>query len=233
MMHSRSRAALAVAQAVAYLAVAGCGGSGAPNDAQAPLSEGQGRVHSLATSASPASPNGSTISRWSGGYLIDGAGNTWRLNGSGTSVGPGVTLNGVYCGQGAELLTIVDGLIWAQHTAGDWYTLVAPGIGTPQASGPPAPAPAPAPAPSYSATVSWTAPVQNTNGTPLTDVAGYVISYGTSPTSLAQSIVVSDPGLTTGTVTGLPAGTYYFSVATRNSTGASSTASGVVSRTVP
>jgi len=81
--------------------------------------------------------------------------------------------------------------------------------------------------------VSWTAPVQNTNGTPLTDVAEYVISYGTSPTSLTKSLIVSNPGLTTGTVTGLAAGTHYFSVATRNSAGALSTATSVVSRTVP
>jgi hypothetical protein len=81
--------------------------------------------------------------------------------------------------------------------------------------------------------VSWTAPVQNTDGTTLTDVNGYVISYGTSPTNLTRSIVVSDPGLTTGTVTGLSAGTYYFSVVTRNTTGAASTGSTVVSKTVP
>jgi len=81
--------------------------------------------------------------------------------------------------------------------------------------------------------VSWTAPVVNTDGRPLTDVAGYVIRYGKSPTSLTKSIVVSDPGLTTGTVGGLRAGTYFFSVATRNSAGAMSTASNLVSKTVP
>jgi hypothetical protein len=75
--------------------------------------------------------------------------------------------------------------------------------------------------------------VENTDGTPLTDVNGYVITYGTSPTSLSQSFVVSAPGLTTGTVTGLAAGIYYFSVATRNSTGAASSGSNVVSKTVP
>ena len=81
--------------------------------------------------------------------------------------------------------------------------------------------------------MSWTAPVVNTDGTPLTDVNGYVVSYGTSPTSLTKSMVVSDPGLTTGTGSNLPAGTYYFSGATRNSTGASSTASTPVAKTVP
>jgi hypothetical protein len=81
--------------------------------------------------------------------------------------------------------------------------------------------------------VSWTAPVQNTDGAPLTDVTGYVISYGTSPTNLSKSIVVSGPGVTSGTVTGLAAGTHYFSVTTRNSAGTLSNPSTVVSRTVP
>lgn len=75
--------------------------------------------------------------------------------------------------------------------------------------------------------------MQNTDGTTLTDVAAYVITYGTSPTNLTKSMVLSDPGLTTGTITGLAAGTHYFSVSTRNSTGVSSTPSSVVSRTVP
>ena len=147
MVFTRSRTGLALAQAVAYLTVAGCGGgSEATDDPQGPRSDEQGHVYALAASAP--SSNGAKITR-------------------------------------------------------------------------------------YSATVSWTAPVQNTDGTPLTDVAGYVISYGRSPNRLTKSIVVSDPGLTTGTVTGLAAGNYYFSVATRNSTGALSTASSVVSKTVP
>jgi hypothetical protein len=75
--------------------------------------------------------------------------------------------------------------------------------------------------------------VQNTDGTTLTDVTGYVINYGTSPINLSQSVVISNVGVTTGTITGLPAGTYYFSVATRNSTGGASVGSSVVAKTVP
>ena len=144
---SRSRTAWAVAQAVVYLALAGCGGGGdATDDSQAPQSEEQEQEHVEALAAPSAN--------------------------------------------GAKAMP-------------------------------------------HSATVSWTASVQNTDGTPLTDVAGYVIRYGTSPTSLTKSIVVSDPGLTTGTVRSLPAGTYYFSVATRNSSGVLSNGSTVVSKTVP
>ena len=146
MKHSRNRTALA--HVLAYWALAGCGGGG-ENAADAPVAQSSGeRAQALALAASFVSVNGSKLTLWSGGSLIDTAGNVWRINGPGTSVGPGVTVNGVYSGHGAALLTIFDGLIWAQHLLGDWYTLVAPGIATPQATGPAlAPAPAPAPAP--------------------------------------------------------------------------------------
>ena len=119
MKHSTTRVFWAGAQAVAYLAVTGCGGGG--DDASTSMSaqppgpldsEDQTRQHALA-----ASPNGTTLTQWSGGSLTDSSGNVWRLNGPGTSVGAGVTLNNVYCGQGAKLLTMNNGLIWAQHRA--------------------------------------------------------------------------------------------------------------------
>jgi hypothetical protein len=146
-MHSRKRTALAVAQAMTYLAMAGCGGGNVSTttDSQSPQSaDGRTRAQILAASTSP---NGSTISQWSGGSLTDSSGNIWRLNGPGTSVGPGVTVNSVYADQGAEQLTIVDGLIWAQHPAGDWFTLLAPGTATPRTSGPRLNLPLPLPHP--------------------------------------------------------------------------------------
>src|SRR5262245_39192746 len=44
---------------------------------------------------------------------------------------------------------------------------------------------APSPAPSYSTTVTWTAPTLNTDGSALTDIAGYRVLYGTSPANLS------------------------------------------------
>jgi hypothetical protein len=103
------------------------------------------------------------------------------------------------------------------------------------ASNPPAPAPipAPTPAPTYSASVSWTVPLRNTDGSALTDVSGYRVYYGTSPSNLSQSVLVSGDGVTSVTITGLAAGTYYFAVATQASTGQASIPSALVSKTVP
>lgn len=97
----------------------------------------------------------------------------------------------------------------------------------------PAPAPAPPPATTYSATVSWSVPLLNTDGTPLADVSGYRIHYGTSPASLPFSMSVSGAGVTSGVISGLTAGTYYFAVGTLNSAGIESVPSNPASKTVP
>ncbi len=98
------------------------------------------RLHSPRIAPAPPppahSPDGTQLTLWSGGSLTDRQGNVWRLDGPGTSVGPGITLAGVYCGQAAELLTIKAGVVWGRHPAGDWFTLVAPGVATPQPAGP-------------------------------------------------------------------------------------------------
>jgi len=73
----------------------------------------------------------------------------------------------------------------------------------------------------------------NTDGTPLTDISGYRVYYGTSPTNLAQSIAVSGAGNTTYVVSDLAPGTYYFAVVTLNATGVASVVSDAASKTVP
>lgn len=82
------------------------------------------------------SPDGTTLTLWTGGSLTDKDGHVWRLDGPGTSVGTGVTLDGVYCGQGAALLTIKAGVIWFKSNLEFWYTLTAPGVATMQTTGP-------------------------------------------------------------------------------------------------
>ena len=76
-------------------------------------------------------------------------------------------------------------------------------------------------------------PLFNTDGTSLTDVAGYRIYYGRSPTNLAQSVSVSGNGVTSRVISGLTAGTYYFAVATLDSTGTASDLSNAASKTLP
>lgn len=82
------------------------------------------------------------------------------------------------------------------------------------------------------ATLSWTAPTQNTDGTSLSNLSEYRVYYGTSSGNLnnvvsvsgtANSYVVS--GLTVGT-------TYYFAVSTVNAVGLESDQSAVISKTI-
>jgi hypothetical protein len=82
------------------------------------------------------------------------------------------------------------------------------------------------------ATLSWTPPIQNTDGTGLTDLAGYRIYYGTSATSLAQSIQIANAGVSTYMLENLAPGTYYFAVRAYTSGGVESANSNVASKTI-
>ena len=80
-----------------------------------------------------------------------------------------------------------------------------------------------------SATVSWTPPDTNTDGSALVDLAGYRIYYGTDAFSLATQIDIPTTGLTDYVVEDLaPNTTYYFAVSAYNSTGVESSYSAVV-----
>jgi hypothetical protein len=83
-----------------------------------------------------------------------------------------------------------------------------------------------------SATLDWTPPTQNSDGTSLTNLAGYTVYYGTSPSNLNQSVKLTNPGLTAYTVSNLAPGTWYFAIASYSSDGAESTPSGVISTTI-
>ena len=86
--------------------------------------------------------------------------------------------------------------------------------------------------PPGNANLSWTVPTLNTNGTALTDLSGYTISYGTSPTALTQSVTITDPTVTSHTITGLAAGTWYFAIVATASNGTQSALSNVGSKTI-
>jgi hypothetical protein len=85
---------------------------------------------------------------------------------------------------------------------------------------------------SGSAALSWTAPTTNTDGTPLTDLAGFTVNYGNSPSALSQAVKVSSATATGYTVQGLGAGTWYFSVTAYSTLGTQSAPSNVVSTTI-
>jgi hypothetical protein len=67
------------------------------------------------------------------------------------------------------------------------------------------------------ATLSWTPPTQNTDGTALTNLAGYNIYYGISAASLTNKITINNPATTSYVVTLPAAGTYYFAMTAYNS----------------
>jgi hypothetical protein len=84
------------------------------------------------------------------------------------------------------------------------------------------------------ATVSWIAPTQNSDGSKITDLAGYYIFYGTSPSTLNQFIQVSNPRTTAYTISNLRSGTtYYFSVVAFTASGKRSGASPTMSKIIP
>jgi hypothetical protein len=70
----------------------------------------------------------------------------------------------------------------------------------------------PTPAANGSAALTWVAPTTNTDNSPLTNLAGFRVQYGTSQSTLDQSVSVSGATTTTRTITALPAGTWYFGV---------------------
>lgn len=82
------------------------------------------------------------------------------------------------------------------------------------------------------AQLAWTPPTTNTDGSVLTDLAGYNIYYGTSPTSLTQKMQIANVGVTDYIFSGLTSGTWYFAVTAYTSTGAESAPSSVVSKTI-
>ena len=82
------------------------------------------------------------------------------------------------------------------------------------------------------ATLSWMAPDENTDGSALTNLAGYRIYYGTSADSLDQVIDIPTVGVTTYVVDSLTTGTYYFSIRAYNAAGAESALSNIVSTTI-
>jgi hypothetical protein len=109
---------------------------------------------------------------------------------------------------------------------------------TPEPTPAPAPSPAPAPTPpppvaaSGRAALAWNAPTLRTDGTPLTNLAGFRIYYGQHPDALTQRIEVTDPAATAASVENLASGTWYFAASAVDSEGQESYLSGTVSKTI-
>ena len=87
--------------------------------------------------------------------------------------------------------------------------------------------------PTRSTLLTWEPPTHNTDGLPLTDLAGYRIYYwSTSPDLYLKFITLGDAGLTSYPVASLTADTYFFSITALNSAGVESEFSNVASITL-
>lgn len=75
---------------------------------------------------------------------------------------------------------------------------------------------------SKSLTVSWSPPTENSDGTPLVDLSGYVIYYGGKSKQYTGTVKLANPGLTRYVVEALAAGTYYVALTAVNKQGAES-----------
>jgi putative Ig domain-containing protein len=84
---------------------------------------------------------------------------------------------------------------------------------------------------SGAATLSWTPPTQNTDGTPLTDLAGYRVYWGTSQGNYPNQKDVNGGG-TSSIVDSLTPATYYFVVTALDTAGNESTYSNVATKVV-
>jgi hypothetical protein len=82
------------------------------------------------------------------------------------------------------------------------------------------------------ATLSWTPPTRNTDGTSLTNLAGYRIYYGTSSSALSKTITINNASVSTYVVDDLTAATWYFAVKSFNTKGAESVMSNTASKTI-
>lgn len=85
---------------------------------------------------------------------------------------------------------------------------------------------------SGSASLSWTSPTQNTDGTPLVDLARFRIDWTRSNDGAKGSVTINNPSVSSYVVENLAAGTYVFTVVAINDDSVASAPSNKVSDTV-
>lgn len=82
------------------------------------------------------------------------------------------------------------------------------------------------------AELTWIAPRQNTDGSPIISLAGYRIYYGTNAGAMTQVVQINDPRVLSFELTNLASGTWYFEARAYTAMNAESSASDVVSKIV-
>jgi hypothetical protein len=82
------------------------------------------------------------------------------------------------------------------------------------------------------ATISWEPPATNSDGSALTDLAGYRIYFGNTRSQLAPILSLNTAGMTDYVLEGLRPGVHYFAMTAVNSAGIESRLSAVVEATL-
>jgi len=80
-----------------------------------------------------------------------------------------------------------------------------------------APPPNPVPTAARAATLSWSAPLLNSDGSVLRDLAGFKIYYGQNANVMANAISITNASVSTFIVENLTPGTWYFGITAGNS----------------
>ena len=80
--------------------------------------------------------------------------------------------------------------------------------------------------------MSWVAPTERTDGSPLTDLAGFRVYYGVDARNRVAVAEVRDPALSSARIAGLLPGTWYFAVSAVDSQGVESELAGPVTKTI-
>ena len=83
-----------------------------------------------------------------------------------------------------------------------------------------------------SVSLSWEPPTVNSDGSPLTDLAGYRIYFGFSADNLRGHVDVENPGVMRDVLEGLSPGNYYIAVAALNIQGTEGELSNIITATV-
>jgi hypothetical protein len=82
------------------------------------------------------------------------------------------------------------------------------------------------------AALTWMPPTENDDGSTLTNLTGYKVYWGTSPTDFSNSITLTNPGLTSYVIDQLTPATWYFAASSVNADGVESDLSNVATKTV-
>jgi len=83
-----------------------------------------------------------------------------------------------------------------------------------------------------SVTLSWTPPTQNEDGSPLTNLRGFRVYYGTSSSDLSSMVEIPHAGVTTAVVEDLSPATWFFAVKAYTTGGVESSFSNIASKQI-